>query len=126
MIARVFDEEGDQDTSVILEAMEWCADEGARVINLSLGTNERNQNAEQMCNELEAEGILLVGAAGNDGRTRYAYPASFESVVSVGATDVNNTRADWSRYKGLLGERSLCSLQVQCEMCKGRGWQAGC
>ena len=98
----MFDEEGDQDTSVILEAMEWCADEGARVINLSLGTNERNQNAEQMCNELEAEGILLVGAAGNDGRTRYAYPASFESVVSVGATDVNNTRADWSRYNDAI------------------------
>ncbi len=47
-----------------------------------------------------AAGVLCVAAAGNDGSETPSYPAGCTGVLAVGATDVNNVRADFSNWGG--------------------------
>ena len=90
LIARVFDDNGNgAPNSEIDRSIEWCAIEGARVINLSLGNRRYSMTSQSIYRGLEAEGILMVAAAGNGGENIDFYPASYDgvmSVTSVGAT----------------------------------------
>ena len=92
LIARVFDDVGSEaKTSFIVEAAEWCAENGANVINLSLGNLSKVKAEGETMAELWDEGILLVAAAGNDGLEyqKKNYPASFREVISVGMVGEN-------------------------------------
>ena len=92
LIARVFDDVGSEaKTSFIVEAAEWCAEQGANVINLSLGNLSKVKAEGEAMAELWNEGILLVAAAGNDGieYQKKNYPASFKEVMSVGMVGEN-------------------------------------
>jgi subtilisin family serine protease len=53
--------------SDVLEGMEWAVEEGARVINLSLGGPDYSEAANLTYADLESRGVLVVSAAGNDG-----------------------------------------------------------
>lgn len=100
MISRVFDSRGVQSSSFIMEAVEWCADNGANIINLSLGSSSRINTADRDAyNSIyEDDGVLIIAAAGNAGTPTFSFPASLNSVVSVGATDQNDQRAQFSQY----------------------------
>jgi serine protease len=99
-IARIFPDSGmGQKDSVVLDAVSWCADQKARLINLSLGSRASGTPAaERFYKRLEEDGILVVSSSGNDYSDAYNYPASFDSVVSVGAVDENGQRARFSNY----------------------------
>ena len=45
-----------------------------------------------------SRGAVVVAAAGNDGRNGVSYPAAYDSVISVGALDINNQRTSYSNY----------------------------
>jgi serine protease len=100
LVARTFDERGFQEASFITQAVEWCADQGAKVINMSLGSTITLSNADQQVyNRLwEDENVLIVAAAGNSGTSQFSFPASLESVVSVAATDQALERARFSQF----------------------------
>ena len=53
--------------------------------------------AEAYKNILENDDVLLVAAAGNGGNTGFSYPASYTSVMSVGALDSNENIASFSQ-----------------------------
>jgi subtilisin family serine protease len=53
--------------SDVLEGIEWAVEEGARVINLSLGGPDYSEAANLTYSDLESRGVLVVSAAGNDG-----------------------------------------------------------
>jgi hypothetical protein len=78
----------------VAQAILRAADEGADVINLSLGTPAVPEHAplalEDALSLLDEE-ILVVAAAGNSGSFALQYPAAFKRVVAVGATT-----ADWA------------------------------
>ena len=98
--ARVFsDEQGEgQSGSVIDSAAEWCADKGARVINMSLGSGENSKASKQIYERIAEEGVLVIGASGNGGTDDLLYPASYEDVISVSAVNVTMQRANFSQY----------------------------
>lgn len=76
-----------------------CANAGADVISMSLGGSSSNRKELQAFNQLYAEGILHVAAAGNEQETTpgaYSYPASYDSVISVAAVDPNLQVAPFS------------------------------
>jgi len=100
MVARAFPDDisSGQKISVIDEAVEWCADNGARVINLSLGSRMADQASKTMYAQLWNEGVLVVSASGNNGGTAYSYPASWDTVVSVAAVDEDRKHASYSQY----------------------------
>lgn len=95
----------------ILEAMLWAGGEPvagvpnnanpAKVINMSLGGDGACSPTDQMgIDKLVAKGIIIVVAAGNDNKNvnTPVTPASCNSVITVGATDPANKRADYSNF----------------------------
>jgi serine protease len=97
-IVRVFGDNGLWAySSDLVAALDDCVANGARVISMSLGA-ERPSLLENMAfRKAEKNGILSVAAAGNDGNNRMNYPASYESVMSVGALDDQMTIAGFSQ-----------------------------
>ncbi|HYM39343.1 MAG TPA: S8 family serine peptidase [Thermoplasmata archaeon] len=82
-------------------AIRWAADHGARVINLSLGTNTTLVGPTDIQLAIDyawSKGALIVAAAGNSGSSTLDYPASLPNVVSVAAVTQSLARAPFSNY----------------------------
>jgi len=68
------------------------------VANLSVGMPKSTAFNEAV-RKLIADGIIVVGAAGNQNRDACLYsPASEPSMISVGATDRSELRASYSNF----------------------------
>lgn len=68
------------------------------VINMSFSGTEMDSHIETEINELTDMGIVFVGSAGNDGREVKSYPAAYDNVIAVAATDKNNNPCDFSNF----------------------------
>jgi subtilisin family serine protease len=84
--------------SNLIAAAEMCADQGAKVISMSLGGGKPTPPEERTFDRLYAQGVLSIAAAGNTGLEEEHFPASYASVVGVAATDINNAVADFSTF----------------------------
>ncbi len=84
--ARAF-EQGKSTMDVILAALDWAAGEDVRIVNMSF-VGPRNDLLREACEAARDRGIVLVAAAGNNGpNAPYGYPAAYEGVIAVTATD---------------------------------------
>ena len=96
MPVKVLDDSGSGGMAEIAEGMSYAVNQGAQVINMSLGINARfNITSDPILDPAldyaYTSGVVVVAASGNDGhRKNISYPASYPSVISVGATDFNN------------------------------------
>ncbi|KZN44153.1 S8 family serine peptidase [Pseudoalteromonas luteoviolacea] len=96
---RVFDNEGRQGlTSRIAHAVDNCVENGAKVINMSLGGGSPSQYFQERLQAAYDKGVLLIAAAGNDGNATMSYPASYDTVVSVANIDENRVKNPSSQY----------------------------
>ncbi|WP_265112160.1 S8 family peptidase [Halosolutus halophilus] len=93
---RALDESGRGSLSDIADAIQWAADAGADVVNLSLGTGDDYATLANACEYARDRGCLLVGAAGNEGADGVMYPAAYEDVIGVSAVDENDSIAAFS------------------------------
>jgi subtilisin family serine protease len=83
----------------VAAAIYYAVGMGARVINLSLGGDERSQAAERAIAYAGRKGVLVVIAAGNGGkRVAREGAAALPNVLTVGATGVDDKRASFSNY----------------------------
>src|SRR5205085_8292690 len=82
----------------VAEGIRFAADEGAQVINMSLGGPIKSQILEDAVNHAIAKGVVIVAAAGNSGRS-VGWPAAYPGVVAVSATDPNDKIA-WFSSRG--------------------------
>lgn len=96
-IVKVFNEQGWGYSSSLVKAIQTCADNGADVVNMSLGGSQSSQTEKAALQTIYEQGVLLIAAAGNDGNTAHSYPASYDSVMSVAATDNQNDHAAFSQ-----------------------------
>src|SRR3989441_10659885 len=83
------------------QAIRWAAQHGAKVINLSLGTNETFGGPTDIQLAVDyawSRGALVVAAAGNAGTGTLDYPARLPNVVSVAAIDETGLKASFSNY----------------------------
>ena len=60
--------------------------EKADIINMSLGGGGFNQTAQDVYNQVRAQGVIIIAAAGNESTGQLGYPASYEGIVSVSAS----------------------------------------
>jgi subtilisin family serine protease len=99
MIARIFADDRDStSTSNVLNAVEWCGENGANIVNLSLGAEGATASERSLYQELYTKkNILVLAAAGNSGSSSLAYPASLDTVVSVASVDVQNRHSYFSQ-----------------------------
>ncbi len=96
-MVKVFGQDGLWTTSSdLMEAAFICADNGADIISMSLSGAGDNGPEKKAFDTLYEQGILSVAAASNGGNRQKAFPASYPSVISVAATDIDNVVADFS------------------------------
>lgn len=94
---RVLDKTGWGDDAQVAEGIVWAVDNGADILNLSLGTHDPNPLMRTAVNYAQERGVLVVAAAGNDGSSGpKSYPAAWESVLAVAATTAMDTVASFS------------------------------
>lgn len=81
----------------IIDAINWSVDQGANVINMSLGGGgEVSITYNAIDNAIDNDCIVLA-ATGNDGWEYVSYPAAYDNCVGVGATDQHSVGADPAR-----------------------------
>jgi subtilisin family serine protease len=75
----------------ILKALLRAADARCDIVNLSLGGGPADIIVEESIADARNQGMLLVIAAGNDGREAVNYPAAYSGTVAVSAMGVEGT-----------------------------------
>lgn len=71
-------------------------DAPAQVINLSLGGGGFSASTQRLYDEINALGIIVVAAAGNESSTSPSYPASYDNVISVSAVNTQQQITNYS------------------------------
>lgn len=115
LIGKVCNAAGQCPTSATANAIVWATDNGANVINMSLGSfggapDGSGSAAQQAALQYAAaHNVLPVCAAGNDANTPgngytggIGYPARFPECMAVGATSWSDTRAAYSNFGAQL------------------------
>jgi len=95
---KVLGADGSGNYSAMANGITWAADNGARIINLSLGGTSSSRTLQNAVNYAWNRNIILVAAAGNNGNSTPLYPAACNNVVAVSATDSGDKRPSWSNY----------------------------
>jgi len=99
MPLKALDAFGQGHASMIAEAITYAADNGARVINLSLGGRNPTFVERLAIRHANDNGALVIAAAGNEGSPAAEYaPAGIEGVLTVSATDRQDRRAGFSNW----------------------------
>jgi thermitase len=98
MPVRVLDPNGRGNSFVVAYAIEWAVEQGADVINLSLGTPHNSQVLRAAVEEAATQGVIVVAAAGNQNSQEAQYPAAYASVIAVTALDAENRKAEFANY----------------------------
>ncbi|MBN1121876.1 MAG: S8 family serine peptidase, partial [Anaerolineae bacterium] len=87
MPLRVLDSTGVGTYSDVAAAIVYAVDNGAPVINLSLGGGNPSSTLADAVNYAVEQDVLVIAAAGNTGSETILYPAAYEPVLSVGSID---------------------------------------
>jgi serine protease len=95
MPVKVLNKQGFGTSAGVAEGIRFAADNGAQVINMSLGGPVKSRIIEDAVNHALAKGVVVVAAAGNSGRS-VGYPAAYPGVIAVSATDSNDKIASFS------------------------------
>ncbi|SMP57016.1 S8 family serine peptidase [Anoxynatronum buryatiense] len=103
---KVLDDAGNGSNVHMIAAIDYAVQQGAHVINLSLGRNTGGAiiAEETAINNAVAAGVTVIAAAGNFYSTSLVYPAAYANAINVGATsnDAANTRASFSNYNSTV------------------------
>ena len=100
---------GEGYSSDVISAIYYAVDNGADIINMSLGGPDKDASLQTALDYAYANNVVVIAAAGNCGTTGDAgcgalaaptmmYPARSNHVIAVGATTNSNTRASFSSY----------------------------
>ena len=82
----------------IADAIRYAADNGADVINMSLGGRFASKALEKAVSYARDKGVVVVAAAGNDGRNKVGYPAAFPAAMAVAATQYDEATTFYSNF----------------------------
>ena len=96
--ARALGSGGGGSLADIAEAVRWSADQGADIINMSLGGGGYTDTMKNAVSYAVSNGALPICAAGNDGSSSVSYPAAYEECMAVSAVDENEDLASFSQY----------------------------
>ena len=99
MVLKALDTFGQGYASMVAEAITYAVDNGARIINLSLGGKGITEIEKLAISHARSNGVIVVVAAGNAGSSLKDYaPAGLQDVITVSATDRNDKRAGFSNW----------------------------
>ena len=94
---KVLNDSGVGSSSSLANGINWAVNNGAKVINMSLGVRA-SRTLETAVNNAWSKGVVLVAAAGNGSNQTKIYPGAYPNVIAVAATDNTDTKASFSTY----------------------------
>lgn len=97
LAAKIADSYSGPTDARIAKGINWSTNNGADVINLSLGGPQRSAVIRRAVNRAWNRGVVIVAAAGNDGTYERQYPAAYKRVMAVSATDRYDRKARFSQ-----------------------------
>ncbi len=98
LAVRVLNAQGSGSLADIADGIEYAADAGAEVINLSLGCDCNTTTLKNAVNYAWNKGVVVVAAAGNDGVSTTFEPASYTNAIAVAAVDRYDRLASFSNW----------------------------
>jgi len=98
MPLKVLSKRGAGTAGDIADAIRFAADEGAHVVNMSLGGGPRSFVMESAIKHAVKKGVLVVCAAGNGARERVEYPAAYRGSLAVSSVGPDRKLAFYSSY----------------------------
>ncbi len=94
----VFGKEGALDSSIV-SGIYYAVENGAKVINLSLGGYGMNSYLQKGIQYARNNGVMIVAASGNEAHdVKHDYPAAFKEVITVGATNNSGNLLYYSNF----------------------------
>lgn len=94
---KVLDASGSGTNEGIALGIKYAVDQGAKIINLSLG-GSYSRTLEAALKYAYDKNVAVIAASGNDGAQAISYPGSSRYVISVGATNALDVVSDYSNY----------------------------
>lgn len=99
MPIKVLDADGNGTDAQVADGIYYAADNGAEIINMSLGGAGSSDTLQNAVAYASNAGVTIIAAMGNDGNTVINYPAGYNDyVIAVGATRYDQTRPSYGSY----------------------------
>ncbi len=105
---RTFDEEGKTSNFAILQALAYAAQAGAKVVNMSWGSETDSDFMRTAMQVAANKGLVLVAAAGNEPTGNPVYPAAYPTVIAVGGVNADGQPWENSNH-GIFVDLSAAS-----------------
>ncbi len=95
---KVLNARGGGDDASVSRGVRWAVDNGAQIINMSLGGSRESQTLREAIEYAFQQGVLIVASSGNDrpNGNPINYPAAYPEVIAVGATGTSDAIAGFS------------------------------
>jgi len=91
---KIFNEHNAAPLSRVIAGIQWAIENDMDIINMSFGTDVNSYALHLIVRQAYQAGIFMIAAAGNNG-SYIEFPAAFEEVMAVGATNSTGQRADF-------------------------------
>ena len=95
---KVLNSDGVGDSFTIAKGIVLAVDQGADIINLSLGGFSSSAAMDQAIQYAKSKDVLLVSAVGNDGTEGVLYPARHKDVIAVSSVDAKSRISSFASY----------------------------
>ena len=107
MPLRILDSDGAGDTDDLVLAINWALENGADVINVSLGSSENSKPVERILQKAKNREVAIVTSAGNSGDKNVTFPANSavkggkfsDTLISVGSVNDKDEKSSFSAYE---------------------------
>ncbi|MBE0448229.1 MAG: S-layer homology domain-containing protein [Actinobacteria bacterium] len=98
LAVKVLNSRGSGTDLTVSNGIIYAADRGAKIINLSLGGYNYSSTMASAVLYAQSKGCVIIAAAGNDNKGSLDYPAGYQNVIGVSATDLSDNKASYSNY----------------------------
>lgn len=99
MPVKVLGDDGSGSTADVADGIRYAVDNGADIINLSLGSSADSQTMVDAVAHAHSNGVTVIAAMGNDSSASASYPAAYDDfVIAVGATSYDEELASYSNF----------------------------
>jgi len=98
LAVRVLDNNGSGTLDAVANGIIYAADNGAKVISLSLGGSAGSTTLQNAVDYAWNKGAVVVAAAGNSGTNLPSYPAYYSNAIAVAATTSSDVKASYSNW----------------------------
>ncbi len=103
VVAKVFNSKGESYASTILEGIDYCLQNNARIMSMSFGSGSYANYCDEdpIANKCLNESLICIAATGNDGYSNITAPSCGSKVISVASVDKNDKLSSFSNINNL-------------------------